>query len=280
MKKLVLESMQKLDFFVWWTALAFFLLSSLFLWWNIVDSFLWASWIIVLMFFVWFSIELILSALRWVKWLWKITWFITNWPEALVLIVGLITWDILFAASTPLGSNLMNPILLFLALIITWFLLKLNNFKHKTFFSIWFLISAIFAIIFFFIPQDYYILWVIIALIISILLFIKKIDRSDDEHEDEEVVSKFYLPLWIIILLISWYFLDPVVSFTAEASMAPKWIIWFLVLATLTSWPEFKSVLWLLKRSKITDAFENILVSNITNLWLAIIWVIIWLIIK
>ncbi len=78
----------------------------------------------------------------------------------------------------------------------------------------------------------------------------------------------------------SWYFLDPVVTFTAEASLAPKWVIWFLVLATLTSWPEFKSVLALLKRNKTIDAFENILVSNITNLWLAIIWIIIWLLLK
>ncbi len=280
MKKLVLESMQKLDFFVWWLALAFFLGSSLIMWWNLTESFLWASWIIVLMFFVWFSIELVLASLRWVKWLWKITWFITNWPEALVLIVGLITWDILFAASTPLGSNLMNPVLLLSALIITGFLLKLKKFNHKTFFGIWFLISAIFAVSFFFIPQNYYILWIILALIISIILFTKKIEKSDEQDDDEEVVSKLYLPLWVIILLISWYFLDPVVSFTAEASMAPKWIIGFLVLATLTSWPEFKSVLWLLKRSKLTDAFENILVSNITNLWLAIIWVLIWLVIK
>jgi cation:H+ antiporter len=53
-----------------------------------------------------------------------------------------------------------------------------------------------------------------------------------------------------------------------------------LVLSTLTSWPEFKSVLWLLKRKKNLDAFINILVSNITNLWLAIIWIIIWMFIK
>jgi cation:H+ antiporter len=79
-----------------------------------------------------------------------------------------------------------------------------------------------------------------------------------------------------MILLFSWYFLDPIVSFTAEASKAPKWVIWFLVLATLTSWPEFKSIIALLKRKKILDCFENILVSNITNLWLAIIWVSIW----
>lgn len=280
MKKLVLESMQKLDFFVWWLALIFFLGSSLIMWWNLVESFLWASWIIVLMFFVWFSIELILASLRWVNWLWKITWFITNWPEALVLIVWLIWGDVLFAASTPLGSNLMNPVLLLAALIITWYMIKLNKFSHKMFFSIWFLLSALFAIVFFLIPESYYILWIILALLVSIVLFMKKIEQTENDEDDEEKVSKFYLPLWIVILLISWYFLDPVVSFTADASLAPKWIIWFLVLATLTSWPEFKSVLWLLKRSKITDAFENILISNITNLWLAIAWVVVWLIIK
>ncbi len=280
MKKLILDSMQKLDFFVWWLTLLFFVGSSLILGWDIINSLIWALWIVVLMFFVWLSIELILAALRWVKWLWKITGFITNWPEALVLIVGLISWDVLFAASTPLGSNFMNPILLLTALIITGYIAKLQNFKYLKFFLFWFLVSAVIAVLFFLLPQSFYIYWIILALIVWILLFMKRIEVEHSEEESEEKVSKLYLPIWIIILLTSWYFLDPVVNFTADASLAPKWIIWFLVLATLTSWPEFKSVLSLLKRSKLTDAFENILVSNITNLLLAVIWVTIWLFIK
>lgn len=280
MKRLLLESMQKLDFAIWWITLVFFLWLAFFLWWNIDESFIGASGIIVLMFLVWFSIELILSALKNVKWVGKITGFITNWPEALVLIVWLIGWSVLFAASTPLGSNVMNPILLLTAIFITWYLLKLKKHNYKLFFILSFLLTAFLATIFFKLPENYYIYWIIFSLIISLFLFFKKFDNKEEEIEDNTPVSKVYLPIGLSILLFSWYFLDPVVSFTAEASQAPKWVIWFLVLATLTSWPEFKSVLALLKRNKTFDAFMNILVSNITNLWLAIIWITIWLLIK
>lgn len=281
MKKLILESMQKLDFTIWWITLLFFLWSAFVMWWNINESFIWASGIIVLMFLVWFSIELILSALKWVKWLWKITGFITNWPEALVLIIWLLNADVLFAASTPLWSNLMNPILLLIALFVTWYYLKLKKFKYKTFFSLWFLLTAAFAILFFFINSSYYIYWIISSFILSIYLFTRKIDNlSHEEDSSDDKVNKMYLPLWVVILLVSWYFLDPVVWFTAEASKAPKWLIGFLVLATLTSWPEFKSVISLLRKNKIVDSFENILVSNITNLWLAIVWITIWFLTK
>ncbi len=279
MRKLLLDSMQKLDFVIWTITMLFFLWSSIFLWWDIYNSFLWASWIIVLMFLVWFSIELILAALKNVKWVGKITWFITNWPEALVLIVWLIGWNVLFAASTPLWSNFMNPILLLISLFITWYFYKLANFKHKLFFSISFLITAAFALLFYIIPQEYYIYWAIWAFITSLYLFTRKFVH-EEEPEWVTEIKKYFLPLGLIILLISWYFLDPVVSFAAEASKAPKWLIWFLVLATLTSWPEFKSVIALLNRWKILDAFMNILVSNITNLWLAITWVIAWMIMK
>ena len=280
MKKLLFDSLQKLDFVIWGITLIFFIGSAFFLGWNINESFSWASWIIVLMFLIWFSIELILSALKNVKWVWKITWFITNWPEALVLIVGLISWNILFAASTPLGSNVMNPILLFTALIITWILFKLKEFQYKKFFTISFIITSILAVLFFKISENYYLYWLITSFIVSVYLFTRKFEHNEENQEITEKVSKLYLPLWLVILLISWYFLDPVVNFTAESSKAPKWLIWFLVLATLTSWPEFKSILGLLKRNKIQDVFINILVSNITNLWLAIIWVLIWMIIK
>ena len=276
MKTILKDSLQKLDFVVWFITLLFFTISSIIMWWDLIKSFSWGSWIIILMFFVWFSIEIILSALKNVKWLWTITWFITNWPEALVLIVWLISWNILFAASTPLGSNVMNPILLFIWLIITWYILKLSDFKNKYFFLSSFILSAIIASIFFFIDEKFYIYWVILSLIITISLFLKKFTHEKIIIEDWKT-NKLFLPLWIIILLIAWYFLDPVVSFTAEASKSPKWVIWFVVLATLTSWPEFKSVLALLKRNRLQDAFINIFVSNLTNIWLAIIWVSYWL---
>ncbi len=279
MKKLVLESLSKLDFVIWWITLVFFLGSAFVMWWDLNKTFSGASGIIVLMFFVWLSIELILSSLKNVKWVGKITGFITNWPEALVLIIWLITWDIIFAASTPLGSNFMNPVLLLVALIVTGYILKLKFFNYKWFFIFSFILTWILAISFFQIPESYYIYWLWISLVISLLLFSKKFDAIESEDTDEKA-KWYYLPLGIALLLASWYFLDPIVSATAEASKAPKWLIWFLVLSTLTSWPEFKSVLALLKREKILDAFINILVSNITNLWLAIIWVVIWVFTK
>ncbi len=279
MKKLVLESLSKLDFVIWWITLAFFLGSAFVMWWDLTNTFSGASGIIVLMFFVWLSIELILSSLKNVKWIGKITGFITNWPEALVLIIWLITWDIIFAASTPLGSNFMNPVLLLVALIVTGYIFKLKFFNYKVFFILSFILTWILAISFFQIPESYYIYWLWISLVISLVLFFKKFDAIESEDVDEKA-KWYYLPLWIALLLASWYFLDPVVSLTAEASKAPKWLIWFLVLSTLTSWPEFKSVLALLRRQKILDAFINILISNITNLWLAIIWVVIWVFTK
>ncbi len=53
----------------------------------------------------------------------------------------------------------------------------------------------------------------------------------------------FWLIPAIIGLTVSGYCLDPVVSFAAIHSHAPKGVIGFVVLATLTSWPEFKSCL-------------------------------------
>lgn len=279
MRKILSESVQKIDFLIWWITLLFFVLSAFFMWWNIYEAFSWASWIIILMFLVWFSIEIILDVLKNVKWIWMITWFITNWPEALVLIVWLIKWNILFAASTPLWSNVMNPILLFVALLTSWWLLLLKHFKHKIFFVFSFIITAILAILFFQIPDNYYLLWILFSLFITLYLFTRKFSH-EEIIESENNLWKQYLLMWVIILLISWYFLDPVVTFTSEASKAPKWVIWFVVLATLTSWPEFKSILALIKRKKILDWFINILVSNITNLWLAIIWVLVWMFIK
>jgi cation:H+ antiporter len=44
-----------------------------------------------------------------------------------------------------------------------------------------------------------------------------------------------------------------------------------VVLASLTSWPEFKSCIVLLKRGNRLGAILNITVSNITNIWLAAI---------
>lgn len=275
MKEILQSSVQKLDVVIWLITVAFFVLSAIFLGGVVWPSILWAIGIIVLMFFVGLSIELILAALKHVKWLGTITGFITNGPEALVLIVWLIWGNVLFAASTPLGSNVMNPILLFIALCATWVILKLKDFQYKSYFLSTFALTAILAIWFFRLPEAWFIIWWIVAGTVWIILFRKKFDYAE-ENTDTAVASKLFLPLGIIILLISWYFLDPIVGYTAEVSQAPKWVIWFLVLATLTSWPEFKSVLSLLNKWKVLDGFVNIFVSNITNIWLASIGIVIW----
>lgn len=280
MKEILKASVWKLDIIIWLIAVLFFVLSAIFMWGVISTSILWAIWIIILMFFVWLSIELILSALQNVKWLWAITGFITNGPEALVLIVWLVGGNVLFAASTPLWSNVMNPVLLLLALIVSWVLSQIKNFKYSVFFSFSFVFTALLAGVFFLIPDNYYFLWVGVALISSIILFRKKFESEEIPQVSTEKTSKFFLPAGILLLLVSWFYLDPIVSYTADASMAPKWLIWFLVLATLTSWPEFKSVLSLLKKWKVLDAFINIFVSNITNIWLASIWILVWLVIE
>ena len=77
--------------------------------------------------------------------------------------------------------------------------------------------------------------------------------------------------------MVAGYFLDPVVSLTAEASHAPKGLIGFVVLAALTSWPEFRSCLTLLRRRRPLSAVLNVTVSNLTNLWLAGVGVVVYL---
>ncbi len=286
MKHLIEESSQPLDYIIWGITILFFVGSALLLGGNVGASFMGAAGIIILMFFVGLSIELILSALQHIKWLGKITGFITNGPEALVLLVGLLGGNIIFAASTPLWSNFMNPVLLGVAIFITGYYAMLKNFTHKYFFLAGFSVTAFLAIAFFGLdyitdrPEDLYLAWIAISLTVTFFLFTKKFPENEEIKEMDDTAKSYYLPLGIILLLASGFFLDYIVSFTAEASKAPKWVIGFLVLATLTSWPEFKSVLALLKRKKTLDAFINILVSNITNLWLAVVWIVIWSIFK
>jgi len=114
---------------------------------------------------------------------------------------------------------------------------------------------------------------------VSVFLFIR---RPGDPAQVDNVDG---LPRWVLLpavsaLLVAGYFLDPVVSFTAEASHAPKGIIGFFVLAALTSWPEFRSCLGLLRRGRTNSAVLNITVSNITNLWLAALGVAVHLLVS
>jgi len=271
LKNFLFNSIGRLDLIIWILVLAFFCGSALLFGGNINLAFIGASGVILEMVLIAIAIEIIIECLKKTKGIGTITGFITNGPEAVCLLVGLIAGDIIFAASTPLGSNFMNPILLIIAALICRQFLK--TFSTNKFFTITTLVTTAFlAAGFFIIPASLYKIWLLAVMLVSVPLFFL---RPGEQKSSEEEEYSFKPTLWllpaIIILTGAGYFLDPVVSFAATNSHAPKGVIGFVVLATLTSWPEFKSCLVLLKRGNRLAAILNITVSNITNLWLAAI---------
>gem|GEM_PF-1242971 len=72
--------------------------------------------------------------------------------------------------------------------------MKLKNFNYKFFFSVSFIITAFLAIIFFKIPENYYIYWLFLSLVISIYLFNRKFVH-EEIIEMPEKSNKLYLPL-------------------------------------------------------------------------------------
>ncbi len=269
MKQLIYGSITRLDLIVWLLVVGFFCSSSLLFGGNLQLSFLGASGIIIEMLLIGISVEIILESIKHIKGIGTVTGFITNGPEALCLVVGLVAGDVLFAASTPLGSNFMNPVLLIIAALVCH--MAIDTWKTKTFYCLVTTLStASLAISFYLIPEEYYVYWLACAVLVTIPLFIIR-PKEDKEESDEpyiQGVRNWMIPA-VLLLLGAGYFLDPVVSFAAEHSKAPKGVIGFLVLASLTSWPEFKSCLGLLSRGKPLAAVLNVTVSNITNIWLA-----------
>ncbi|MBU0945159.1 MAG: sodium:proton exchanger [Proteobacteria bacterium] len=269
MKQLMLNSVNTLDLVVWLLVLAFFCGSSLFFHGNVQLSFIGACGIIVEMMIIGLSIEIIIESIKHIKGIGTITGFITNGPEALCLIAGLAVGDVLFAASTPLGSNFINPILLLTAAIICG--RTLQTFKTRPIYSLITILStASLAIGFYLLDKSLYPFWLLAALLVTIPLFFFRPTEGEEESDEmyHPEARAWFFPA-IILLCGAGFFLDPVVSFAAEHSKTPKGVIGFLVLATLTSWPEFKSCLALLSRNKPLAAILNITVSNITNIWLA-----------
>lgn len=269
MKQLILSSVTRLDLVVWLLVLTFFCGSSLLFQGDIQLSFMGASGIIMEMMLIGLSVEIIIESIKHIKGIGTITGFITNGPEALCLIVGLVAGDVLFAASTPLGSNFMNPVLLIVATIICG--KTLATIKTKPLYSaITIGTTASLAVSFYLIPDSFYKYWLVAALVITVPLFFLRPGEGEEESDEmyHESARRWLIPA-ILLLFGAGYFLDPVVSFAAEHSKAPKGVIGFLVLASLTSWPEFKSCLALLSRNKPLAAILNITISNITNIWLA-----------
>lgn len=270
MKQLILKSVSRIDMAVWLLVILFFCGSSVLFGGDFNLSFIGAAGVIVEMLIISVSIEIILEALKSRKGIGTITGFITNGPEALCLIVGLAVGDILFAASTPLGSNFMNPLLLVVAAGLTGTLIKVFR-CHPRYTILTIGVTVFFAVSFYLLPEQYYPWWAIGALAVSVMMFFRRPDEDDRQQQDEPLfgVNVWLIPA-VLALIGTGYLLDPVVGFAAEHSQAPKGVIGFFVLATLSSWPEFKTCLALLQRGKTVPAILNITVSNITNIWLAV----------
>ncbi|MFH1092060.1 MAG: sodium:proton exchanger [Pseudomonadota bacterium] len=267
---------EPLDTACWVLVLLFFAISSLVGGGDLTMSVMGAAGIVVLMFLVGVAIEVIIETLKDIKGLGTVVGFITNGPEALCLIVGLIAKDVLYAASTPLGSNYVNPLMLAAAALLTGKALKTarTNLRYSL---VCIILTAGLAGGFFFVPPDFYLVWFVSALLISGFLFYKRPPEPGGREDVAHGVSWIWLFPAAAAMVGAGYLLDPVVSFTAENSRAPKGVIGFVVLSTLTSWPEFKSTLSLLRRNNPLAAVLNITVSNITNIWLAAAGVLVFL---
>ncbi len=256
------------DLLGWLIVIVFFGTSAYFNDKNMALTFIGAIGIIGLMFLIGLSVELLIESIKHLKGIGTITGLLTNFPEALVVIVGLVDNDILFANSTPLGSNFANPlVLIFAALILRNLGTIAKIFPGYTLITLFF--TLLVASTFFFIPIAWYPYWLGVLLIGTLTLFFKRPDEIDEEEEFTENISGWWFFPSTIVLVMAGYYLDPVVEFASESSSAPKGLIGFAVLSILSSWPEFKTIFALINRKKQSAGILNILISNIINLWLA-----------
>ena len=271
-------STDRYDTVSWVIVILFFLTSSLIFHGNTTNSILGALGIIVLMIVISISITILLEILKNHPKVGEIAGYITNGPEALCLIVGLAHNKIIFAASVPLGSNFANPILLIFAIIIAGSFSKVIRTEWGKTCSI-ILLTMFMAGSFFWKSSTLFrIEWVIISLILSVVLYRMKPAEQNHAKEEDGIINRYWIITAILFLITAGYFLDPLVSFTAKNSLVPEGLIGFLILSFMTSWPEFRSALSLIRTRNIRSAIMNIVVSNITNLWLAIIGTIIYLV--
>lgn len=271
MKKFLKDSLGLLDLIAWGLVFVFFIGSALLFDGNVPLATAGAAGVIIEMLCIGFAIEIIMECLKNNKGIGTLTGFITNGPEAVCLLVGLLVGDIVFAASTPLGSNFMNPILLLAAAVICKQVSRIFA-TNRIYTAVTIACTAIFAGTFFLLNSSQYSFWLFACLPATLIFFfLRPKEMAFSELEDYHFKPTYWLAPAIIGLTVSGYLLDPIVSFAAINSHAPKGVIGFVVLATLTSWPEFKSCLALLNRGKPLAAILNITVSNITNIWLAAI---------
>lgn len=266
---------QPVDVGVWAFVVLFFAGSAILGGGDLPRALAGAAGILVVMFLVGVSIEIVIEALKDLRGLGTIVGFITNGPEALCLVVGIAVGDLLFAASTPLGSNFMNPLLLVLAAVLTGSGVRLFR-SHPVYLAVSVVATAAIAGGFFLLPASLYLWWQAGALVVSLAVFLLRPADPGANGDHGPPISMRWLPPALGVLLLAGWFLDPVVSYTARHAAAPKGVIGFFVLATLTSWPEFKSCLVLFRRGRPVSAVLNIVVSNVTNLWLAWVGIALW----
>jgi cation:H+ antiporter len=133
------------------------------------------------------------------------------------------------------------------------------------------------AVGFFFLPAGLYAFWIAAAVVVSGWLFFRRPGEALLDDDSELGLKRYWFIPAAALLVTAGYFLDPVVSYTATHSKAPKGVIGFFVLSALTSWPEFKSCLSLFRRRRPLAAVLNITVSNVTNIWLAVLGVAVYL---
>ncbi|MCG8564281.1 MAG: sodium:proton exchanger [Desulfobacterales bacterium] len=279
MKEFLIQSIGKLDMVCWGLVVLFFGSSALIFQGNLPLSLAAALGVVFTMILIALSIEVIIETLKDIKGIGTITGFITNGPELVCLIVGLSVGDILFAASTPLGSNFMNPVLLFVAALVCRTLPRMIN-THPGYGITCTLATAGLAVAFYRIPTSGHVYWIWTALALTLVLFFKRPPETPEEGDGETIVGRWAILPASALLISAGYLLDPMVSFASAQSHAPKGVIGFFVLATLSSWPEFKTCLVLLRRQNHLAALLNITVSNITNIWLALGGVITHLLVK
>ena len=269
MKQFLVNSIGRIDMVCWILVVVFFCTCAVLFNGDLNLSFIAAGGVVLVMILIGLSIEVIIETLKKVRGLGTITGFITNGPELVCLVVGLMVGDVLFAASTPLGSNFMNPVLLISAALVCRVFSKAmkTNWQYSLTCIV---LTAGLAVSFYTISMTHHIYWMAAGLVITGILFFKRPPEPAEQSLEDVVIARWSIIPAVIVLIFAGYFLDPVVSFASEQSHAPKGVIGFFVLATLSSWPEFKSCLALLSRGKYLAAVLNITVSNITNIWLAI----------
>lgn len=268
MKPLLQVNLDRLDFISWAVVIGFFSLAAVVFGGNLEKTVIGAGAIIILMLAISHSIELILAALSKNPRIGEFTGYITNGPEALCTFVGLANGKLLFAAGVPLGSNFANPILLILAGLVTgrlFQMVKTGRGRTVTFFLLTMLLAGSFYLLI-----DYLWVWVTFTLAGTVLCYRNKGLEDEGDDDGPEALPMIYIIPAALILAGAGYFLDPAVTFTAANSRVPEGVIGFAVLSFISSWPEFRSAISLLRMNRSQSAVVNIFISNITNLWLGV----------